>query len=128
MQLKNIPYITLWVNKFEETISFYKNILELPVESEDENFIQFNTAGTKLFIHRSMSGIEEPLRKDVLEIHFDVNDVDKVYKELESRGVEFESVPKNMPWGTRVVAFKDPEGFTVELVGPHKKGEAIAKH
>jgi len=123
MELKNIPYITLWAVNFDEMVSFYRDKLELPVEYGDENFIQFATQGTKLYIHRL--GTAPPLREHVIEIHFDVTDVDAAYKELVGRGVEFEDAPANRPWGARMAAFRDPEGFVLEIVGPLDPEESV---
>ncbi len=124
--LIKIPYITLWARKFDECVSFYKNTLGLPVELEKENFVQFTTSGTKLYIHRTDDS--QPLRSHTVEIHFEVDDVDKTYQNLKEKGVTFKSAPQNMPWGNRLAAFRDPEGYVIELVGPLKEGEFIAQH
>lgn len=123
MKLTTIPYITLWAVNFDEMVAFYRDKLELPVEHGDENFIQFATQGTKLSIHRLSAA--SPLREHALEIHFDVPDVDAAYGELVKRGVEFEDPPANRPWGTRMAAFHDPEGFVIEIVGPLDLDEPI---
>ena len=123
MELKNIPYITLWVANFDETVAFYRDQLDLPIEYGDENFIQFATLGTKLYIHRL--GTAPPLREHAVEIHFDVPDVDAAYHELVERGVEFQDPPANRPWGTRMAAFRDPEGFALEIVGPLNPDEPV---
>ncbi len=52
------------------------------------------------------------------EIHFEVPDVDAACRELLAPGISFESQPADMPWGVRMAACRDPEGFTVEFVGP----------
>ena len=93
------------------------------VEYGDENFIQFATAGTKLYIHRLRSA--PPLREHAVEIHFDVPNVDAAYQELVERGVKFEEAPANRPWGARMAAFRDPEGFAVEIVGPLNPDEPL---
>jgi catechol 2,3-dioxygenase-like lactoylglutathione lyase family enzyme len=116
MQLTTIPYITLWAVNFDEMVAFYRDQLELPVEYSNENFVQFATQGTKLYIHRL--GIAPSLRKHAAEIHFDVPDVDAAYAALMARGVEFEESPANRPWGARMAAFRDPEGYALEIVGP----------
>lgn len=123
MELKNIPYITLWAANFDEMIAFYRDQLELPVEYGDENFIQFATQGTKLYIHRL--GMAPALREHAVEIHFDVPDVDAAYHELVGRGVDFEDPPANRPWGARMAAFRDPEGFALEIVGPLNPDEPV---
>jgi len=116
MQLSNIPYITLWAINFDEMVALYRDKLELPVEYAAENFIQFATQGTKLYIHRL--GAATPLRDHAVEIHFDVPDVDAAYEVLCQRGVVFDDPPANQPWGARMAAFRDPEGFALEIVGP----------
>jgi len=111
MQLTNIPYITLWAVNFDEMVSFYRDKLELPVEYGDGNFIQFATQGTKLYIHNMEKA--PSLREHAVEIHFDVPDVDEAYDVLSQRGVVFEDPPANRPWGARMAAFRDPEGFAL---------------
>lgn len=126
MNLNNISYITLWAVNFDEMVAFYRDTLELPVEYGDENFIQFSTQGSKFYIHRL--GTAPALRDHTVEIHFDVPDVDAAYQELVQRGVEFEEVPANRPWGARMAAFRDPEGYSVEIVGPLDPDEGVPSY
>jgi lactoylglutathione lyase len=123
--LGQISYITLWVNEYDACLAFYRDALGLPLETADENFAQFGTAGTKLYLHR-LSKISA-LRTHALEIHFAVPDVDAAYSHLLERGVQFEQQPANMPWGTRMAAFRDPEGNAIEIVGPLDPDEPIKK-
>ena len=113
-----LSYITLWVQQYDECLVFYRDQLGLPVEWAEENFVQFNTQGTRLFLHRL--GLAQPLRPDTVEIHFEVQDVDAAYQALNQQGVRFFQAPANMPWGTRMAACRDPEGFSIEIVGPLK--------
>lgn len=121
--LGRISYITLWVNEYDACLGFYRDVLQLPMETADENFAQFATQGTRLYLHRL--GERAPLRSHALEIHFEVPDVDAVYDALLERGVAFEHRPANMPWGTRMAAFRDPEGNAIEIVGPLDPDEEI---
>jgi lactoylglutathione lyase len=121
--LGRISYITLWVNQYEACLAFYRDILELPLESSDENFAQFANQGTKLYLHRL--GDLTHLRNHALEIHFEVPDVDAAYNWLLNRGAKFEQPPANMPWGTRMAALHDPEGNAIEIVGPLDPNEAV---
>jgi lactoylglutathione lyase len=126
MMLGRISYITLWVHEYEACLAFYRDALGLPLETSDENFAQFATQGTKLYLHRL--GDKSPLRKHGLEIHFEVPDVASVYAKLLERGVQFEHQPANMPWGVRMAAFRDPEGNAIEIVGPPDPDEAIENY
>jgi lactoylglutathione lyase len=124
--LGRISYITLWVNEYDACLAFYRDTLSLPLETADENFAQFDTQGTKLYLHRL--GNQLPLRSRALEIHFEVSDVDAAYNKLLERGVQFEHQPANRPWGTRMAAFRDPEGNAIEIVGPLDSNEAIKNY
>ncbi|TMI30877.1 hypothetical protein E6H28_05190 [Candidatus Bathyarchaeota archaeon] len=81
----------------------------------------FRSKGSGLAFHRLTKA--PPLSRSTVEVHLEVNDVDKVYSSLKSKGVKFDGPPANRPWGTRSAGFKDPEGFVVEIVGPLKPGE-----
>jgi catechol 2,3-dioxygenase-like lactoylglutathione lyase family enzyme len=115
-ELGPITYITLWVQHYDSCLVFYRDQLGLPLEIADENFAQFTTSGTHLYLHRLSS--TSPLRDHTVEIHFEVPDVDEAYEAIKKQGVNFESEPANMPWGTRMAACRDPEGFHIEFVGP----------
>lgn len=44
---------------------------------------------------------------------FEVEDVDREYARLQELDVEFVTVPKTYPWGSRSVHFRDPDGNIV---------------
>ena len=117
--LHTIPYITLWVRDFERMVRFYKDAVGLPLVERNEAFVRFGTGGTQLAFHALGPGEAGPGDRR-LEIHFEVADVDSVYEVLRGRGVEFDEPPANMPWGVRMAAFTDPEGWVVEIIGPAK--------
>jgi uncharacterized glyoxalase superfamily protein PhnB len=45
-------------------------------------------------------------------------DVDELYQDLESRGVNFITEPVSQPWGMRTANFKDPDGHVWEIFQP----------
>ena len=118
MRLERLSYVTLWAVKFDELKTLYKDILGLPVAEENPSFIMFDTKGSKLAFHKLPKG--HTLDRRTTELHLEVNDVDEVYQSLQRRGVKFEEKPANRPWGARMASFRDPEGYTVEIVGPLK--------
>lgn len=48
-------------------------------------------------------------------LYFMVADVDRVHRDLCSKGVTFDQEPQDMPWGHRVALLHDPEGRTICL-------------
>ncbi len=123
MRLTKLGYLTLWAVRFDEMIQLYEKILGLPVVEKNENFIMFETKGSKLALHRLKKA--HPIDRSTVELHFRVDDVDEVYLALQRKGVKFDGTPANRPWGTRMVSFHDPEGYVVEIVGPLKQGEPV---
>ena len=121
MRLSKLPYITLWAVRFDETMRLYKETLGLPVAEENPNFIMFDTKGSRLAFHKLPKG--HRLDRQTVELHLEVDDVDDVYSSLQRKGVKFSDKPANRPWGTRMASFHDPEGYTVEIIGPLKEGE-----
>ncbi len=123
MRLGKLPYVTLWAVKFDEIQKLYRDTLGLPVVEENTNFIMFDTKGSRLAFHRLTKASK--LDRQTVELHLEVDDVDEVYSALQRKGVKFNDRPANRPWGTRVASFRDPEGYTVEIVGPLKEGEPV---
>lgn len=123
MRLERLAYLTLWAVRFDETKKLYREILGMPVVEENPNFVMFETKGSRLAFHKLAKGPK--LERPTVELHMAVNDVDEVYNSLQRKGVKFDKKPANMPWGTRMASFRDPEGYHVEIVGPLKEGEQL---
>jgi catechol 2,3-dioxygenase-like lactoylglutathione lyase family enzyme len=123
MRLRNLSYVTLWAVNFDKEKNLYKEILGLPVIEENDNFIMFDTKGSRLALHRLKKGSR--LDRQTVELHLEVDDVDEVYLSLQRKGVKFEDKPANRPWGDRMASFHDAEGYVVEIVGPLKPGELV---
>ena len=123
MRLRNLSYMTLWAVKFDEEKTLYKEILGLPVTEENDNFIMFDTKGSRLAFHRLKKGSH--LDRQTVELHLEVDNVDEVYLALQRKGVKFADKPANRPWGNRLASFHDAEGYVVDIVGPLKPGEPL---
>jgi catechol 2,3-dioxygenase-like lactoylglutathione lyase family enzyme len=121
MRLGKLPYVTLWTVKFEETRKFYKDVLGIPVFEENPSFIMFDTTGSRLAFHKLPKGPR--LDRQTIELHLEVDNVDEIYASLQKKGVKFDEKPENKPWGTRMASLRDPEGYTVEIIGPLREDE-----
>lgn len=119
MRLSKLPYVTLWAVHFEKVKQLYKKTLGLPAVQENKNFIMFETKGSRLAFHKLAKA--PPLERSTIELHFEVDDVDEVYRSLQRRGIKFHEKPANKPWGTRMASFRDPEGYVIEIIGPLKE-------
>jgi methylmalonyl-CoA/ethylmalonyl-CoA epimerase len=65
-------------------------------------------------VTRELSLAQNPPGLDHLS--FAVDDVNKLYAELKSKGVAFLGEPADQDWGARLVGLKDPDGNNLYLL------------
>ncbi len=117
--------IVLLTRNFEKCKRFYNETLGLEVKETDEGFISFKLddqqelALMTLDVAAQMTNEKTIKEKEkggtnTLLATF-VENTDKTYKELKSKGVEFIQPPKTQPWGQRTAYFKDPDGNLWEI-------------
>ena len=61
-----MKYVILYVNDFDKTMEFYKDILELPVKMQQGTYVEFDTGYTTLAINTRQS-VQELTGLNVLD-------------------------------------------------------------
>ncbi len=114
---QHVDYLTY---KSSQLRKFYGEILEMPTEFRDMDGVDYlvvrtSSSSTLGFMapHPDLRTGEAAPREPGL--YFMVDDVDRAYQHLLSKGVRFTRPPETMPWGHRVLTTTDPEGRTVML-------------
>ncbi len=112
--------ICLLVDNFEKSLSFYKDILGLEINSQEGKFANFKLEGTSLAIFQKDEAAAMFPKENMKQgggnlIGFQVDDVEKACKSLESKGVKIFEGPKTTEWGQTVAYFKDPDGHIWEI-------------
>lgn len=110
--IEKIENITFSVKNLKKAIDFYEKVLGLKKRDEWSNYATF-------IIGDMMLGLD-PESKGELGIFMRVADVDKEYRTLKEKGVQFITEPKDQYWGGRTATFKDPDGNRFILVS-HKE-------
>ncbi len=115
------------VRDLEECVAFYRDKVGLKLKNKEDDIAYFvfdkqDRPGVALVTMSSAVNLisEEQVRPKEETIHrtyFAVflDDVDKEYEELKSRGVRFVKPPVSYPWGQRIAYFEDPEGNLWEI-------------
>ncbi|HEY7819866.1 MAG TPA: VOC family protein [Vicinamibacteria bacterium] len=113
---QHVDYLTY---KSSQLQKFYGEILELPTEFRDMDGVDYllvrtSATSTLGFMppHPDLRGEAAPREPG---LYFMVDDVERAYQHLLSKGVRFTRPPEIMPWGHRVLTTTDPEGRTVML-------------
>ena len=120
-----IHAITLFVEDLPASREFYQRVFGLPIHFEDGDSAVFNFGNTvinllavsqapELIGPAKVAGPEAGSR---MQFSIEVDDVDAMCAELQSRGVKILNGPMNRPWGIRTAAFQDPAGHIWEVVG-----------
>jgi catechol 2,3-dioxygenase-like lactoylglutathione lyase family enzyme len=122
---KGIHAITLFVEDLAAAREFYQRAFGLPIHFEDDvsavysfgnvliNLLAASEA-SELIAPAAVAGPEAGSR---MQFTLEVDDVDAVCADLQSRGVELLNGPMDRPWGVRTAAFADPAGHIWEIAG-----------
>lgn len=116
LQLGKIGQIGITVKDLDRSIAFYRDVLGLKFLFRAPNLAFFDCAGIRL-----MLGLPEANGETFRPIlYFRVDDIQAAARELEARGVKFETQPtlvarleKHDFW---LAAFRDPDNNALELM------------
>jgi lactoylglutathione lyase len=115
------------VRDLEKCVTFYRDKLGLILHDRQDDIAYFifsnqEKPGVALVTMNNALNLisQEQVRPDEETIHRTyfavfVDDVDKEYEELRSKGVHFIKPPTTHPWGQRIAYFEDPEGNLWEI-------------
>jgi catechol 2,3-dioxygenase-like lactoylglutathione lyase family enzyme len=103
--------VTVTVSDVPRAIAFYRALgLELIVE--DVHYARFVCldGGSTFSVHA-----EQVAPGGSTLVYFECDDLDARVRELEARGIAFESAPRDEPWLWREARLRDPDGNPICL-------------
>jgi len=109
--------------KLAESKAFYINNLGFGVTFENEFYLLLHTPNNEAEIsfllpnHPSQqSFFHKPFQGQGMYLTIEVEDVDKIYKDLKNKGVAIQIEIRDEPWGDRHFAIEDPNGIGIDIV------------
>ena len=110
-------------SKIKETKDFYVNNLGFGVTFENEFYLLMHTpnhASEMSFLlpnHPSQQPFfHKPFQGQGMYVTIEVDDVDKIYNDLKTKGVPIKIDIRNEPWGDRHFAIEDPNKIGIDIV------------
>jgi catechol 2,3-dioxygenase-like lactoylglutathione lyase family enzyme len=100
-------------------LAFYRDLLGFKVIEEMDGYARIRApkGSSTIGLHtihaeegRTMNTSTEGLR-----LYFEVGDLDRFCASLAAKGVKFDRMPQDMPWGWRHAYLKDPDGHELSL-------------
>jgi catechol 2,3-dioxygenase-like lactoylglutathione lyase family enzyme len=105
----------LYCQKWAECVSFYRDVLQLPVVFENEVFLEFGPApGARLGLIDAKRSRRAQVQARSLVLSFRVPDLREAHQFLRTRHPGVSSL-KDHPWGARLFEMEDPEGRRIEF-------------
>ena len=106
--------VCLLVKDLEASMHFYKDILDLELNSQDNGFADFKMEDTSLAIFqmdKAVSMFPNSYMKvgGSVVLAFQVDDVEQTCSNLKVKGVNIIEGPKTTSWGQTVAYFLDPD-------------------
>ena len=117
--LNKIEGITLLVSDIKRSVEFYRDILNLRVNKESEDKIEFSkkdSTNTKLIIELDKTGSNKNNKSSVI-ITFSVIDLNTIYDKLTQRKVDFHKKLSEDETGKNTI-IRDPDGYLISLTEP----------
>ena len=116
--LKSLDAVRIFVDDLDRARRFYKDVLELREKSASPGWIVFDVDGKDVIVEAVAA--DDPERELVgrfLAVSFDVDDIDRIYRDLVAKGVPFSEPPEKQAWGGTLAFPRDPAGNILTLVG-----------
>jgi len=112
--IKTVWCITFYVSDLGKAKKFYEKTLGLEKKYEYSSYVGLECGGVEIGLIPTPESKQKTSQKSP-SVEFLVDDVDKVYKDLKSKGVKFTKELHNEVWGGRQATFTDPDGHVLEI-------------
>ena len=114
MKIKTINTI-LYCDKWEETVQFYRDHLNLTVNFSTDWFVEFILGTTsRLSIADEKRSSIKSCNKKGITLSLEVENIDNAWEFAEKAGLNPTMIRKH-PWDARLFYLFDPEGHRIEI-------------
>ena len=114
-----VNYAIIFVSDMKRSVSFYREVLGLPLRFESPEWTEFATDGATLALHaseRSPSDEDDPQEVPAGRCRpgLSVPNLDTFHQRMVERGVPCIQEPKEI-FGTRMAQYVDPDGLAISV-------------
>lgn len=115
-----VGIVILFVKDVARSKKFYTEVVELSVDEQQSNadFVTLKSEGTLLALQNAarLPASQPHQPPSSVEIGFNVDGVDAIYKRWKEAGAEIVLGPEDRPFGRYFVA-RDPDGHYLDVFG-----------
>jgi lactoylglutathione lyase len=113
-----VNYAIVFVSDMKRSVTFYRDVLGLPLRFESPHWTEFSTDGATLALHLggpagpTDNAQESPAGR--CRPGFSVSNLDEFHKKMVANGVQCLQPPKDV-FGARVAQYVDPDGLVISV-------------
>lgn len=119
IQLHKPNYVIIYVSDMERSVSFYRDVLGLPMKFTSPGWTEFDTGTTTVALHRALnekqSAEVQRSTPGLAQLGFSVDDLQAAYEALKAQDVPFSLPPQKQPSGITLAVLHDPDGLGITL-------------
>ncbi len=103
----------VFVRDMARSITFYRDVLGLPVRFESPEWTEFDTPGSTLALHLAddSSSAQNSVPAGICNLGFTVEDIDAFHQEMIAKGVTCLQLPEVEDFGGKLAGYADPDGL-----------------
>jgi lactoylglutathione lyase len=114
-----VSYAIVFVSDMKRSVSFYRNVIGLPLKFESPGWTEFATDGATLALHiseRSSSEKDDPRHVPAGRCRpgLNVPNLDEFHKRMVERNVPCVQEPQEL-FGARIAEYVDPDGLGISV-------------
>ena len=113
--VSGLSVVYLYVRDIERATAFYRDVLGIPLEGDDDWVEATFPEGVRFALHKWHEGAPE-ISSGTIHVDFSVADIDQAAEQLRAAGVEIGKIYRE-PYGTHF-SFVDPDGYTLQIFQP----------
>ena len=119
-----VNYAIIFVSDMDRAVSFYRDVLGLPLKFQSPGWTEFVTDGATLALHPAKEAVAGPGGSEELPAGrcrpgLSVPDLDEFHNRMVESDVKCIEEPKDV-FGVRVAVYLDPDGLAIG-VGEERK-------
>ena len=101
-----LNYVIEFVADMDRAVTFYRDVLGLPLKFQSPGWSEFSTGETSLGLHPA----SEKNPAGSIELGFNVANLGMFHREMSAKGVQFSMPPTKQDFGGILAQFVDSEG------------------
>lgn len=121
-----VNYAIIFVSDMNRSVSFYRDVVGMPLKFESPGWTEFVTEGATVALHAaegppSVESDSQQVRAGRCRPGLDVPNLDEFHKRMVDHGVICVQEPKEV-FGSRVAQYADPDGLAISVSEARRGG------